>query len=102
VIPRRDIKGDVLMSSIINDGRTQPRKLTTARGLSERYGVTDRTLSRWVETGVMPAPVYIQRRRYWDLAAIETADEARATKWEGPPPGRSSEESGEPVSETAA
>ena len=69
------------MSSIVNHGRSQPPKLITARGLVERYSVTDRTLSRWVETGILPVPLYIRKRRYWNLEAVEEADKARPTTW---------------------
>jgi DNA-binding transcriptional MerR regulator len=54
------------------------RKLT-ARALQERYGVVDRTLDRWVESGILPEPMRINHRRYWDEAEIEARDRARST-----------------------
>lgn len=52
------------------------RKLTT-RALCERYSVVDRTIDRWVETGVLPKPVIINRRRYFDEAEIEQLERER-------------------------
>jgi hypothetical protein len=55
------------------------RKLT-CRALQERYGVVDRTIDRWVQTGVLPAPMYINKRRYWDADEIEQRDRDRQRK----------------------
>jgi predicted DNA-binding transcriptional regulator AlpA len=52
------------------------RKLTS-RALQERYGVVDRTIDRWVETGVLPQPMRINKIRYWDLEEIEARDTQR-------------------------
>jgi predicted DNA-binding transcriptional regulator AlpA len=54
----------------------QNRKLPT-RALCERYGITTRTIDRWVEAGVLPQPFRINRARYWDEAELEAADRAR-------------------------
>lgn len=53
-----------------------PRKLTT-RMLRERYNVTDRTVDRWVATGILPEPMRINKARYWDEDEIEQRDRAR-------------------------
>jgi DNA-binding transcriptional MerR regulator len=42
-----------------------------------RYGVTSRTIDRWLETGVLPQPMRINKVRYWDEAALDAADLAR-------------------------
>lgn len=55
------------------------RKLTS-RALQERYGVADRTLDRWVESGILPEPMRINQRRYWDEEEIEARDRARSTR----------------------
>ena len=52
------------------------RKLTS-RALQERYGVVDRTIDRWVESGVLPQPMRINKIRYWDLEEIEARDTQR-------------------------
>jgi predicted site-specific integrase-resolvase len=41
------------------------RKLTS-RVLQARYGVVDRTIDRWVEAGILPVPMRINKIRYWD------------------------------------
>ena len=55
------------------------RKLT-ARALQERYGVVDRTLDRWVKAGILPEPMRINHRRYWDEAQVEERDRARSER----------------------
>ena len=55
---------------------TATRKLK-ASALQQRYGVADRTIDRWVETGVLPQPMRINRYRYWDEAEIEQRERER-------------------------
>ncbi len=52
------------------------RKLTT-RALQERYSVVDRTIDRWIQTGVLPQPMRINGRKYWDEAEIEERERER-------------------------
>ncbi len=42
-----------------------------SRHLKARYKTTDRTLSRWVESGVLPAPLRINGRLHWRRSEIE-------------------------------
>jgi predicted DNA-binding transcriptional regulator AlpA len=60
--------------------KTRPwkRKLTM-RLLCDRYGVCDRTIDRWTQTGVLPKPMVINRIRFWDEEAIEERDRERMT-----------------------
>jgi predicted DNA-binding transcriptional regulator AlpA len=60
------------------DLKPQNCKLQT-RALCERYGVTTRTIDRWVETGVLPQPFRINRVRYWHEGDVEAFDQSRAT-----------------------
>ena len=50
------------------------------RAVCARYGVSDRTIDRWVEAGELPKPMYIQGRRYWDESELAQRDEARKTR----------------------
>jgi DNA-binding transcriptional MerR regulator len=43
----------------------------------ERYNISTRTLSRWTDQGLLPAPVYFNRRKYWSREQLETRDKAR-------------------------
>jgi predicted DNA-binding transcriptional regulator AlpA len=52
------------------------RKLTS-RALQQRYGVVDRTIDRWVEAGILPVPMRINKIRYWDEAEIEERERER-------------------------
>jgi len=37
-----------------------------------RYGdVADKTIDRWVASGILPTPLVINKRRYWDEAELE-------------------------------
>jgi predicted site-specific integrase-resolvase len=55
------------------------RKLT-CRALQERYGVVDKTIGRWVQAGVLPPPMYINHRRYWDADEVDQCDHDRQQK----------------------
>jgi DNA-binding transcriptional MerR regulator len=46
------------------------RRLST-RAMCERYGVVDRTIDRWSAAGILPPPLVINRRRYWDEDELE-------------------------------
>jgi predicted DNA-binding transcriptional regulator AlpA len=53
-----------------------------ARQVSQRYGISDMTLWRWIHNGPLgfPPPIYIGRFRYWraaDLIAWEGTRVAR-------------------------
>jgi DNA-binding transcriptional MerR regulator len=52
------------------------RKLTS-RALQQRYGVVDKTIDRWVATGVLPEPMRINGYRYWDEEEVEQRDRER-------------------------
>ena len=52
------------------------RKLNS-RALQQRYGVVTRTIDRWVEAGVLPPPMVINKIRYWDEAELEARDRDR-------------------------
>ena len=52
-------------------------KLLHLRAVCARYGISDRTVDRWVEAGDLPKPVYIQGRRYWDADELGQRDDAR-------------------------
>jgi predicted DNA-binding transcriptional regulator AlpA len=54
----------------------------TVRYLCQRFGIVDRTVDRWIETGILPKPVYINKIRYFDL---EEVDRRMADRNEAPP-----------------
>jgi predicted DNA-binding transcriptional regulator AlpA len=55
------------------------RKLTT-RLLCERYSISDRTVDRWVDAGILPPPMRINKVRYWDEGEIVELERQRMAK----------------------
>jgi hypothetical protein len=54
------------------------RRLIPARAVADRYGVHLRSISRWVDRGVIPrCDEVINNRRYWLLETLERADRRR-------------------------
>jgi DNA-binding transcriptional MerR regulator len=49
----------------------------TKRMVAERYGVSQRTVDRWTITKVLPTPVVINKRPYYDEAEIEQRERTR-------------------------
>jgi hypothetical protein len=42
-----------------------------------RYGdVADKTIDRWTAAGILPAPLVINKRRYWDEEELEQRERA--------------------------
>jgi DNA-binding transcriptional MerR regulator len=41
------------------------------RLICARYNVTNRTVDRWVESGILPPPVRINGLRYWSQRELE-------------------------------
>jgi predicted site-specific integrase-resolvase len=50
---------------------TAGKKLLPTRIICARYEIVDRTVDRWVSRGVLPAPLWINGRRYWDEQELE-------------------------------
>ncbi|HKF07594.1 MAG TPA: hypothetical protein VKB89_02585 [Xanthobacteraceae bacterium] len=49
------------------------KKLPT-RVMSERYGVCVKTLERWTAAGILPPPIIINKRKYWDEEELEQCE----------------------------
>jgi predicted DNA-binding transcriptional regulator AlpA len=56
------------------------KKLLAARLVADRYSISERTVDRWLECAILPTPVYINKRRYWDESELDRLDEERAAK----------------------
>ena len=52
-------------------------KWLPAKGVCNRYDISERTIDRWVETQILPTPVDIRGRRYWSSEQLDQRDEAR-------------------------
>jgi hypothetical protein len=51
-------------------------ELLPTRKLRLRYSTSDRNLLRWERAGVLPAPIWINGRKYWRLSDLEYAERA--------------------------
>jgi DNA-binding transcriptional MerR regulator len=48
------------------------KRLLPIRAMCARYGdVADRTIDRWTAAGILPPPLVINHRRYWDEEELE-------------------------------
>jgi hypothetical protein len=54
----------------ILDAPAQPKKrvkqFESHRAFAERLGVSPRTLDRWTRAGLLPKPIRINKRKYWN------------------------------------
>jgi hypothetical protein len=59
------------------------RRALNSRRLAERYGVSMRTIPRWLERKIIPAPDFvINTRGYWFEETLDEADRKRGSKSE--------------------
>lgn len=65
--------------SIENGANSQ---LLPTRAVCRRYGVSDRTISRWERDPDLqfPQPVTINKRKYYDASALTAFDRAQAVQ----------------------
>jgi len=48
------------------------KRLLAIRAMCARYGnIAARTVDRWTAAGILPKPLVINGRRYWDEEALE-------------------------------
>jgi predicted site-specific integrase-resolvase len=53
------------------------KRLLPIRAMCARYGdVADKTIDRWTAAGILPAPLVINKRRYWDKEEVEQRERA--------------------------
>jgi predicted site-specific integrase-resolvase len=53
------------------------KRLLPIRAMCARYGdVADKTIDRWTAAGILPAPLVINKRRYWDEEELEQRERA--------------------------
>jgi DNA-binding transcriptional MerR regulator len=60
-----------------NNKKVGDRKLGIS-AVCERYDNScSTTIRRWVKAGILPPPVYINKRRYWSEKDLDRRDEER-------------------------
>jgi predicted DNA-binding transcriptional regulator AlpA len=52
---------------------SEDRMLPT-RLVCERYSITDRTVDRWLDSGILPPPVRINGLRYWRQSELKQSE----------------------------
>ena len=55
----------------------QRKRKLRAQAVCARYGISTKTVDRWVQTGILPAPMVINNVRYWDEDEIDRRDAER-------------------------
>jgi predicted DNA-binding transcriptional regulator AlpA len=55
----------------------QSERLLPMGQMRKRYGVSDRTIDRWLETGILPQPVRMGQTRFWRLSDLEKIERDR-------------------------
>lgn len=56
---------------------TPNKQLRPIGWMRDRYGRSTKTIDRWVEQGVLPAPAArVRDQRLWDVAEVEAAERA--------------------------
>jgi DNA-binding transcriptional MerR regulator len=69
--------------SFDSKGRMLPTRLVCAR-----YNITDRTVDRWLENGILPTPVRINGLRYWREHELEQRERQLQRDHEAKPSNR--------------
>lgn len=67
-------------ASIPNYAPDAETLITSAEVRRLAAGISDMSLWRWIRKGIIPAPMMIERRRYWRRAEIIAALNAAAEK----------------------
>jgi DNA-binding transcriptional MerR regulator len=60
--------------------REASEKFHPTRTLCQRYDVVPRTIDRWIDSGILPPPIWIGGRRYWSSSALEQIERAAIGK----------------------
>jgi hypothetical protein len=47
------------------------------QAMKARYDVTERTIDRWQDAGILPAPMRVNGVRYWSLRELEQCERER-------------------------
>jgi DNA-binding transcriptional MerR regulator len=63
--------------SIASTGQSKFARKLTKRMVAERYSVSERTIDRWTEAGILPQPDRINKRPYYDEDGIEQRERER-------------------------
>jgi hypothetical protein len=60
------------------------RRLLNAQSICARYDeIQPRTLFKWIEKGLLPQPIRVGNRRFWDEAALNEFEAQRDAKGKG-------------------
>lgn len=58
----------------VNKRDRQTHQLESHSAFAARLGVSPRTVDRWTEDGILPRPIIINKRKYWDPATEPRRD----------------------------
>src|SRR5262249_61326050 len=63
---RRDISTTIAIREAPPQRKKRAKELETHRAFAERHGVSTRTIDRWTRDGLLPKPIRINKRKYWN------------------------------------
>jgi DNA-binding transcriptional MerR regulator len=65
---------DIDDATIVASRKKRKKRLESHRACAERQGVSPRTIDRWVKLGILPAPIRIRGRKYFDADVMPKRD----------------------------
>jgi DNA-binding transcriptional MerR regulator len=81
-----------MFGTLTREVSTMTKRLLPIRAMCQRYGdVSDRTIDRWTAAGILPPPLIIRKRRYWNEEELEQRERAGMGR---KPPGEVTRDSG--------
>jgi len=63
----------------------KPARLLRMTQMRERYSVSERTIDRWTEGGILPPPVRLGKVRHWRETDLEETERARMSPRQNQP-----------------
>jgi predicted DNA-binding transcriptional regulator AlpA len=63
----------------------EQERLLPLQQMCRRYGISARTIDRWLENGILPQPVWMGKVRFWRLADLQQIERERIGVKADPP-----------------
>ena len=63
----------------------EQERLLPLQQMCRRYGISARTIDRWLESGILPQPVWMGKVRFWRLGDLQQIERERIGVKADPP-----------------